>query len=80
MAWCEKNGQPPSKTPVCWGNKQQAAVEELVEHHSSPPIIAYPFFSKEFALHTDASKEDLGTVFYKKQNGVMRVALSLSPA
>ena len=42
-------------------------------HLSSPPIMAYPDFSKEFTLHTNASGEGLGAVFYQKQNDVMRV-------
>ena len=79
-----KNGQPSSKAPVCWGSKQQAALEELVGHLSSPPIMAYPDFSKEFTLHTDASGQSLGAVFYQKQNDVMRViayaSRALSPA
>lgn len=81
-----KNGQPSSKTPVCWGSKQQEALEELVDRTTSvsPPIMAYPDFSKKFTLHTDASKEGLRTVLYQKQNGVMRViaytSRALSPA
>ena len=42
-------------------------------HLSSPTIMAYPDFSKEFTLHTDASKEGLGAMLYQKKNGVMRV-------
>ena len=61
-----KNGHPSSKTPVCWGSKQQAALEELVGNLSSPPIMAYPDFLKEFTLHTDASGEGLGAVLYQK--------------
>ena len=53
-------------------------------HHSSPPNMVYPDFSKEFTLHTDASKESLRAVFYQKQDGVMRViayaSWALSPA
>ena len=53
-------------------------------HLSSPPIMAYPDFSKEFTLHTDASGEGLGGVLYQKQNDVMRViayaSRALSPA
>ena len=57
-----KDGQPPSKTPIYWGREQQLALEELVEHLSNPPIMAYPDFSKAFTLHTDASKDGLGAV------------------
>ena len=68
-----KYGQPPSKTPIHWRTEQQLALEELVEHLSNPPIMAYPNFSKVFTLHTDASKDGLGAVLYQNQDGVMRV-------
>ena len=79
-----KDGQPPSKTPICWRREQQQAAEELVGHLSNPPIMAYPDFSKAFILHTDASKDGLGAVLYQNQEGVMRViayaSRALSPA
>lgn len=50
---------------------------------SNPPIMAYPEFSKSFTLHTDASKDGFGAVFYQNQDGVMWViayaSQSLSP-
>lgn len=75
-----KDGQPPSKTLVHWGREQQLALEELVEHLSNPPVMAYPDFSKAFTLHTDASKEGLGAVLYQNQDGVIVYASrALSP-
>ena len=80
----EKDGQPPSKTPICWRKEQQLALEKLVQHFSNPPVMAYPDFSKPFTLHTDASKDGLGAVLYQNQDGVMRViayaSRALSPA
>ena len=75
-----KDGQPPSKTPIHWRREQQLALEELVEHLSNPPIMAYPDFSKAFTLHTDASKDGLGAVLYQNQDGVMRVIAYASRA
>ena len=79
-----KDGQPPSKTPICWGKEQQLVLEELVRHLSNPPVMAYPDFTKPFTVHTDASKDGLGAVLYQNQNGIMRViayaSRALSPA
>jgi len=51
----------------------QKAVETLLDHLVSPPILGYPDFRKPFVLHTDASQEGLGAVLYQKQDGKMRV-------
>ena len=75
-----KDGQPPSKTPICWGREQQQALEELVGHLSNPPIMAYPDFSKAFILHTDTSKDGLGAVLYQNQEAVTRVIAYASRA
>ena len=40
---------------------------------STPPVLAYADFSKPFVIHTDASREGLGAVLYKEQNGIERV-------
>ena len=69
----KKNGQIPSKTPVQWTDKQQNSLETLIDHLTSPPIMAYPNFSQPYIVHTDASKEGLGAVLYQKQDGHSRV-------
>ena len=78
-----KDGISP-KTPVCWGREQQQALDDLIRHLSNPTIMAYPYFSKSFTLHTDASKDVLGAVLYQNQDGVMKViaygSRALSPA
>ena len=75
-----KYGQPPSKTPIHWGREQQLVLEELVEHLSNPPVMAYPDFSNAFTLHTDASNDGLGVVLYQNQDGVMGVIAYASGA
>ena len=51
----------------------QKAVETLLDHLVSPPILGDPDFSKPFVLHTDVSQEGRGGVLYQKQDGKMRV-------
>jgi len=67
------HGSVPSSGPVLWTEQHQKAVETLLDHLISPPILGYPNFSKSFVLHTDAYQEGLGAVLYQKQDGKMRV-------
>ena len=61
------------KKQLVWTDECRVALESLIESISSPPILAYPDFTKEFILHTDASKKGLGCILYQKQNDIMRV-------
>lgn len=45
-----------------WTPKQQEAFETLKKHLISAPILAYPDFSREFKLYTDASSFGLGAI------------------
>ena len=56
------HGLVPSSRPVMWMEQHQRAVERLLDHLVSPPILGYPDFSKPFVSHTDASQEGLGAV------------------
>ena len=47
----------PSLHNVEWKRIHQKVAEILLDKLVSPPIIAYPDFSKPFLLHTDASQE-----------------------
>ena len=67
------HGSVPSSRPVIWTEQHQKAVETLLDHLVSPPILGYPDFIKSFVLHTDASQEGLGAVLYQKQDVKMRV-------
>ena len=70
----KKNGQPSSNTPVEWTDEHSKLVSTLIDFLTSEPIMAYPDFSKEFALHVDASQEGLGAVLCQQQeNGRMGV-------
>ena len=64
-----------SKAPVEWTEECQRTLNALIDDISSPPILAYPDFSKEFILHTDASTKGLGCILYQEQGGAMRVIM-----
>ena len=68
-----KRGSVPSSKPVVWGEQHQKALEKLLDHLTSAPVLGYPDFSQPFVLHTDASQEGLGAVLYQRQDGKMRV-------
>ena len=79
-----RHGQASSSLPVKWERIHSKALDSLVDCLISPPVMAYPDFSKPFVLHTDASQEGLGAVLYQKQEQRMRVigyaSRTLSPA
>ena len=49
-----------------WRDSQQCAFDTLKEKFSSPPVLAYAYFSKPLIVHTDASSKELGAVLYQK--------------
>ena len=61
------------KTRIDWGPEQQEAFDKLKELIVTAPVLAYPDFSKEFILKTDASLMGLGAVLYQEHEGVLRV-------
>ena len=67
-----KRGSIPSSKPVVWGEHQKA-LEKLLDHLTSAPVLGYPDFSQPFVLHADPSQEGLGAVLYQRQDGKMRV-------
>ena len=52
-----------------WSNDCQIAFDRLKEALTQSPILAYPDFTKEFTLATDASDEGLGYVLGQVQDG-----------
>ena len=67
------SGQVSSSSPVEWETQHQSALEVLIDHMTSPPVLAYPDYDAPFIVHTDASQDGLGAVLYQKQNGSTRV-------
>ncbi|CAF0859482.1 unnamed protein product [Brachionus calyciflorus] len=49
-----------------WDENCENSFKKLIEFLTSPPILAYPDFSKTFILSTDASKVGLGAVLKQK--------------
>ncbi|XP_033726170.1 uncharacterized protein LOC117315873 [Pecten maximus] len=72
---CEKKcTKKKSSTGVWkWGAEQQEAFDYLKSALSSPPILAYPDYTKPFELHTDASHKGLGAVLSQTQDEKSRV-------
>ena len=67
------SGQVSSSSPVEWETQHQSALEVLIDHITSPPVLAYPDYDAAFIVHTDASQDGLGAVLYQEQNGSTRV-------
>ncbi len=63
---CQRKGKKGEKKkvqkPWIWGPAQEEAFDRLQEALSSPPLLAYPDFSKPFLVRTDASTIGLGAV------------------
>ena len=53
--------------------EHQKRLDMLIHRPTSPPMMAFPDFSKPFVLHTDTSQEGLGAVLYQEQDGKLRV-------
>ena len=80
----KQKGQVSSRDPVNWATEHQAALDQLVNAITNPPIMAYPDYTQPFVLHTDASEQGLGAALYQKQDGQLRViaygSSTLTPA
>ena len=62
------NGQLPSTTKIKWRPEHQAALEDLIRHITSSPIMAYLDFNLLYIVHADASEKGLSAVLYQKQD------------
>ena len=68
-----QNKQRHSKEPTDWSDNHQAALDKLLHHLVTPPILAYPDYDQTFILHSDASRLGLGCSLFQMQNGKLRV-------
>ena len=59
--------------PFVWTEQCQEAFEKLKKHLTEAPILAFPDFSKDFVLDTDASGNSIGAVLSQKIDGKERV-------
>ena len=56
---------------VTWTEEHQKRLDMLI-HRLTSPVMAFPDFTKPFALPTDASQEGLGAVLFQEQDGKLR--------
>ena len=56
-------------TPFSWTQRCQEAFDSLKIALTAAPVLAYPGFSLEFILYTDALSHSLGAVLAQIQNG-----------
>jgi transposase InsO family protein len=61
-------GRAPNN--VIWGEKQEAAFNEIKRILSSEPILKLPDLSKEFILQTDASNIGIGACLMQEYDGM----------
>ncbi|KAJ8035295.1 hypothetical protein HOLleu_22474 [Holothuria leucospilota] len=61
------------KEPYKWTEKHQQAFVAIKVAFTSPPILAFPDYSKQFIVYTDASSNGLGAVLSQVQDGHERV-------
>ena len=67
------NGQLLAKHPVDWTHIHQSALQTLIDSITSVPVMAYPDCQKPFVLHTDTSKDGLGTLLHQYQDDILCV-------
>ncbi|GJV52895.1 putative reverse transcriptase domain-containing protein [Tanacetum coccineum] len=55
-----------------WGDKQEAAFQQLKQKLCSAPILALPERSEDFIAYCDASKKGLGAVLMQREKWIIR--------
>ena len=55
-----KRGSVPSSKPVVWGEQHQKALEKLLDHLTSAPVLGYPDFSQPSFYILMHLRRDLG--------------------
>jgi hypothetical protein len=56
-----------------WGEREQAAFEQLKTCLTSAPVIPSPISEGEYTLNTDARSHSFSSILYQNHNGVERV-------
>ena len=55
------------------GDATPVTIRSLIDHITSPPLLANPDYNVPFIVHTDAFQDGLGADSYQEQNGSSRV-------
>lgn len=63
------NGLTKKNVDFIWSDECEEAFQTIINTLSSPPILKYPDFKKEFIVTVDASKSACGAVLSQKFNG-----------
>jgi hypothetical protein len=63
-----------------WTDTEQKAFEQIKMLLSRDVLLSYPNFNKPFAIHTDASKIQLGAVISQDQKPIAFYSHKLNPA
>jgi transposase InsO family protein len=63
-----------------WGRQEQEAFDTMKQIISREVLLAYPDFSKEFVIHTDASHGQLGAVISQDNKPIAFYSRKLQPA
>jgi len=63
-----------------WTKQQEKAFQMITEVMRKEVLLAYPNFTKEFHIHTDASKTQLGAVISQEGKPIAFYSRKLSPA
>ena len=62
-----------------WGSEEQAAFDTMKQIIAKETMLAYPDFSKEFVIHTDASHSQLGAVISQDNRPIAFYSRKLKP-
>ena len=54
--------------PFIWGDSQSNAFNQLKQDLTTPPVLAYPDYSREFYLATDASDQGIGSALMQQDD------------
>ena len=69
LKWCPDKSD---KRPIVCAQKHHDALDQLLQHLITPPLLLYTDF-KSFILHTDVLVKGLGCVLYQEQNEQLRI-------
>ena len=68
------------KVKFLWGKEQEEAFQKMKKVMAKETLLAFPNFSKEFTIHTDASKLQLGAVISQEGKPIAFYSRKLNPA